>query len=205
MWSTWSTASSSCEDSSILPRYTCPKGRPGCESIRAVPSCQKSLADERPQAPWKRLTAEGGSWRVPVSCPQARNRVESFSPATCASEKILLSPLCRKTPQGFFDSLRRPGCKSIRAVRRPCQYAAAICVQMSSPSLSSSASSSLRAIVFIQSTGNGAALRRVCPTETTVPITSVSRAGTRTLSPISSVRPPVLSLPLSSDPYYTCS
>ena len=64
-------------------------------------ACQKSLADERPQAPWKRLTAEGGSWRVPVSRSEARNKIKSFSPATCASEKILLSPqVCESSAAG---------------------------------------------------------------------------------------------------------
>ena len=58
----------------------------------SLSACQKSLADERPQAPWKRLTAEGGSWRVPVSRSEARNKIKSFSPVTCAPEKILLSP-----------------------------------------------------------------------------------------------------------------
>ncbi len=45
-----------------------------------------------------------------VSCPQARNSVESFSPATCASEKILLSPqVCESSAKGG-QRVRAGGC-----------------------------------------------------------------------------------------------
>ena len=89
--------------SALLRRWerypTCEKRTHRC-AVRPS-ACQKSLADERPQAPWKRLTAEGGSWRVPVSRSEARNKIKSFSPATCASEKILLSPqVCESSAAG---------------------------------------------------------------------------------------------------------
>ena len=45
-----------------------------------------------------------------VSCPQARNRVQSFSPVTCAPEKILLSPqVCELSAKGG-QRVRAGGC-----------------------------------------------------------------------------------------------